>query len=1513
MLLHSSKATCFCPLVLAVCLWRLTAAPGLAQPLVIDHDIRIVSSLANTTATLTGRSELRITSSASPITNSTIHLDSPDSWLFLPSIKPSVVNTSTYLNQIRVNGANAALNSNIRIVQHGDGSVVIPHSSGFAPLQVFTGRNFSGSSVSLASYTAYDNTNLGSFNDRIRSFKLKRGYTCTIAQNSNGTGVSRNYVAQDGDLEVAVMPTGLVDSVSFIRVFPWRWTNKKGIAGDIESGLNVNWVYNWNISRNSTLDLEYVPIRQNRWWPGLGQNWQSRGANHLLGYNEPDRPDQANLTVSEAIGGWPDLLATGLRAGAPAVSDGGLSWLYDFIDQADAANLRVDFVPIHYYRCRTPSDAAGAATQFYDFLKGIHDRTKRPLWVTEWNNGANWTTCADPTFAQQQAAVAAMIDMLEETPFVERYALYNWVEDVRRVKWDDGWLTAAGVTYRDKVSSISHRQVVPEIPTSTASFLQFENNTRDSSPGGHSAISAGAATYTTGRRGKALLLTGEAARADHVLLSPRTGDSTDFSFSAWVYWTGGPNWQRIFDLGADTTNHMFLTPKSSAGTLRFAIRRGSTEQQLNHNAALPTNTWSHVAVTLSGNTGKLFLNGNLVASNTGMNLNPVDIGTSENFLGKSRFSADPYFAGRLDDVQFLPFALPDAKVTNTPPIFSSAEITGPLASQGIPYSGSLAEAATDADAGDTITFSKIDGPAWLSVAANGALTGTPSSSDGGLQRFAVQATDSAGASSFAVLAIQFDTDGTWLRDANGTWSEPENWAADTPANGSGSAADFSTIDISSDRTVTLDSPRRIGTIRFGDAAGSQSWTLSSSGGSILTFASATTTPSVVVDQNTATIASPLVGSSGLNKSGAGTLVLAGSSSISGNLAIDTNNNAAAGGSVRLAHPAAASTYSSILIRNNNSGSSTLELDGTSGAVSSPAAIALSGRNNTVPAILNLTGNNTLSGSLTLATGGGSYIFKSDAGTLTFGPISSSATGTRTLTFVGDGGFAVSGAISNGSASNGVAIVKSGSGSLALTGNNTHTGPTNLNGGSISLSGSGTLGSGPLHTAEGTSLLIHRNLTLPNTVTGPASITSTASCSITGDFSGFTGSYTHNSSIVSTSLGSTTATSRNASYHIASTQGSLQGMIVTVNGNNTLELGALSGVAGSLFRGGLSATGTTTLRIGHLGTSTAFNGSINNGSKILAVEKVGAGTFTLNGNSNYTGGTTVREGILTVNGSTGTGSMTVADGATLAGGGDIGGSVQIESGGILAPGSGASRLQIAGNLTLANGSITRLNLSTSAATNDKLAITGSITLGGNLVVNSPSGSPAHGSVFDLFDASNPATASFASITLPPLPSGLRWNTSQLSTGIIAVEHDPNTFHGWSATYQFPPGEDTPGSDPDADGYANLAEWMLGTHPLEPGAPEITTSIAPGTTIQGADPSKSYLTLTARIRKNPVGVTIIPQAHSSLELLHTPAALGLTSSKHTADLGDFELRTWHLIQAIEDFPHPQVFMRLKFVLD
>ena len=741
---------CSVLLVALLALVTLGPLPLVAQTLDIQDAVRSYATLTNTVVTMTGRAELRITGTGDPLPGSVIHLNSPDAWLLMTDLAPSQV-AATLLSRVRVHGAAAVLDSNVRVAQYGRGAAVIPQGPNFSPLEVFERRFFTGQAKRLYSYVDYDNALLGPTVGSSGSFKLKRGYVATLAQQENGTGISKCYVAQDGDLEVGLLPSTLENNIHYIRIFPWRWVGKKGIAGNIESGLNVDWLYNWNLDRNSPLDWEYVPIRQLRYWPGLDQDWKVRGATHVLGYNEPDHADQANMTVGDAIYSWPDLLWPGLRVGAPAVSDGGLSWLYDFMSQADAAGLRVDYVPVHYYRCYgNAADPSGTATQFYNFLKGIYDVVKRPLWVTEWNNGANWTGCADPTFAEQQAAVAAMINMLDNTPFVERYALYNWVEDVRRVKWDDGSLTAAGVTYRDQISPLAYRQEMADAGTGSSARYAFDGDTHDGWGNGQDAMRVGAPAFTAGKYGQAIALNGT---TDYLQISPRIGDTPDWSFAGWVYWNGGGNWQRIFDLGDDSTHYLFLTPKSGSGTLRFAIDSGGGEQQLNA-TALPVGVWTHLAVTIVGDTGKLFVNGVAVATNTAMTINPVDVGTKFNYLGKSRFSADPLFSGRFDDFRFVSSALTDAQVAaiyNTPPpLFWSTTLYKPDAVVGLAYNSTL---AGDAAGSGPLTFTKMDGPSWLSVGANGSLTGTPSLLNGGLNNFLVRVTDTNGSLHTARLVI----------------------------------------------------------------------------------------------------------------------------------------------------------------------------------------------------------------------------------------------------------------------------------------------------------------------------------------------------------------------------------------------------------------------------------------------------------------------------------------------------------------------------------------------------------------------------------------------------------------------------------------------------------------------------------------------------------------------------------------------------------------------------------------
>jgi hypothetical protein len=185
----------------------------------------------------------------------------------------------------------------------------------------------------------------------------------------------------------------------------------------------------------------------------------------------------------------------------------------------------------------------------------------------------------------------------------------------------------------------------------------------DASGNGRTAALS-SATWTAGRRGNAVRIAGGTQRVN--LPANIVQGCTDLTIATWVRLTTNTDWGRIFDFGGGMNNYMFLTPRPAGNQLRFAITVAGNagEQQLTYGYTFPTATWKHVAVVLAGNTGRLYLDAVEVAQNTGLTLNPVDLGgTANDWLGDSQFAVDPTLDGAIDDFRISCRAYSAAEIT----------------------------------------------------------------------------------------------------------------------------------------------------------------------------------------------------------------------------------------------------------------------------------------------------------------------------------------------------------------------------------------------------------------------------------------------------------------------------------------------------------------------------------------------------------------------------------------------------------------------------------------------------------------------------------------------------------------------------------------------------------------------------------------------------------------------------------------------------------------------------------
>ena len=560
------------------------------------------------------------------------------------------------------------------------------------------------------------------------------------------------------------------------------------------------------------------------------------------------------------------------------------------------------------------------------------------------------------------------------------------------------------------------------------------------------------------------------------------------------------------------------------------------------------------------------------------------------------------------------------------------------------------------------------------------------------------------------------TSGTWTNRNGGSWTNAGNWNAGIIADGSGSTANFTTLSLPADITVTLDGARAIGNLNFDDQNTTKhNWSINAGSGGGLTLAGAT--PTVTVLGATTAVNAPIAGTAGLTKSGQGRLVLGGANSYTGTTTVSA-------GTLGLG----SATFSA---------ASPLNISAPSAAVESAGTFSLAV--NTTATAIDVSGSGTLR--LTATTSG------SVSPDLDFGPNHS-------------GNSCWSARLA--------ANVDLGSAQRYVFGRTGHNGV-----GMYGLTGADCQFGGSISGAGGLTFIAQNNWTGSEPMEVPFALN--ASNSFTGPVEIQRGSVylgDANALTQSNALTLNPASGNNARVFLYGNNASVSDMSSAGAGSALIANGNLKSGA-SLTLGAVTLTVVQNHDSTFAGTLTdvfrEYPGSGSGTTGPLNLLKTGPACLRLSGLNTYSGTTTIAAGVLQVDGQLNTGSVTVQSGATLAGTGELDGPVIVLDGGRLAPGaSGVGLLTINNSLNLAGTTVMELSKMGGTISNDRVA--GITTLGyaGSLrVTNIGPDSLAAGDGFTLFVASS-YTGSFTNLALPALSGGLAWDTSNLVVnGTITV--------------------------------------------------------------------------------------------------------------------------------------------------
>ena len=411
-----------------------------------------------------------------------VNFESNKSWIRLNNVEPF---TAYYYYSDNFFQENQVLSypETLRIDNYyQNGSVVRPNHDNSSNLTVFSENNFNGEFGNISNSDVFADESIPSnLNNNISSFKLKKGFMATFAENNDGTGNSKVFIASEGDVVIDELSDYLNNKISFIRVLPWNWVSKKGTAGDIQY-MNNNWFYKWSNNGDSDLDREYTPMA---WGKGAADDdndieiiKSKYKSTHILAFNEPDdcngqSGQYGNMCVVDtSLTYYKNLLKSGLRMVSPACrQDAVFNWLNEFNSKAIDENIRIDVIAVHWYDWGSnPQNSPNANPQdvfnrFVNYLGSVHQMYGLPIWITEFNANRHRNEWVHRQFLQ------LALPFLEETDYIERYSFFPPTTQVANFFDDNNNFTQIGELYYNFNSSGS----MPEETYASISNLNSEN------------------------------------------------------------------------------------------------------------------------------------------------------------------------------------------------------------------------------------------------------------------------------------------------------------------------------------------------------------------------------------------------------------------------------------------------------------------------------------------------------------------------------------------------------------------------------------------------------------------------------------------------------------------------------------------------------------------------------------------------------------------------------------------------------------------------------------------------------------------------------------------------------------------------------------------------------------------------------------------------------------------------------------------------------------------------------